>query len=138
MKRIARLGHTDAASPIGKKLRVSGRGILYASVAMMNHVSDVCLMFFIEFKSLFESRDTALHFECRMQAMAYDTTSVGVRKEGQIGEASTIGDVGDVCHNEIARFPGDILRIRIEQVLVLMERMGGVGGAGAITSLAQH
>ncbi|KGN71742.1 hypothetical protein JT26_00255 [Porphyromonas sp. COT-108 OH1349] len=69
MKRISRTGHADATSPLGKKLRVPGGGILYASIAMVDRVEDVYFMPFVEVKGLFERRETALHFKCRVQAV---------------------------------------------------------------------
>ena len=134
MDRIARLGHADAAVLRAEQLCISGRGVLHASVAVVDHVVGVDVVLLKEVECLVERTHAAFHLQGGVQAMADNASAEGIGEQRQVGEATAIGDVGDVRHDQVARSLG----LGVEEVIVLVIGMVRVRSARAITALAEH
>ena len=106
MERIARLGHADTAVLRTEQVGISGRGILHTSVAVVDHVVSVDVMLLEEVECLVERTHAAFHLQGGVQAMSDNASAEGIGEQRQVGEATAIGDVGDVCHDQVARSPG--------------------------------
>ena len=135
---ISSLRHADAIALVAEALGVAVGGVLDASVAVVNHVLDVNVVLFVEVERLVERLEATFDLEGWVKAVADDAPSVGVGEEREVGETASVGDVGDVRHDEGAGVPGLVFGLGVEQVFVLVEGVVGVGSAGAIPALAEH
>ncbi len=69
MERIACLGHADAAVLPTAEGGISGRGVLHASVAVVDHVVGVDVMLLEEVKCLVERTYAAFHLQRWVEAV---------------------------------------------------------------------
>ena len=138
MERIARLGHADAAVLRTEQVGVSGRGVLHASVTVVDHVVGVDVVLLKEVECLVERTHAAFHLQGGVQAMADNASAEGIGEQRQVGEATAIGDVGDVRHDQVARSLRLVLGLGVEEVIVLVIGVVRVRSARAITALAEH
>ena len=78
MKRITRLGHADATGLQAKEVGVSGRGILHALVAVVDHVVGVDVILLEEVKCLGERTYATFYHQGGVQAMSDNASAEGI------------------------------------------------------------
>ena len=72
------MGHADVAVLRAKQVGVSGRGVLHASVAVVDHVVGVNVVLLEEVKCLVERTHAAFHLQGGVQAMVDKASAEGI------------------------------------------------------------
>ena len=114
------------------------RGELYAPVGVVDHPVYVYIVPAVCLKGAVDGLQGTFGLQRPAEAVAHDIPAVGVGDEGEVGEAFTRINVGDVAYHQRAVPYGGELGGGVDQIRVKTEAVAGICGAGAVSPAPEH
>ena len=138
MQGVARLRHADLCVYGQKHLHILLRGVLHASVRVMDQFRYVDAEGGIALDGHLQGLSRPVCLQRLMEAPAHDVAAVCVRQQRQVANPLAAIDVGDVCHYQYACTLCHQLWRGVQQVRPDAVVVAGVRRPGPVALLSQH